>query len=133
MAKATKAKQLTFSLATRVGLLSEISAAIADAKVNVQSLCAYEAEKKAYFMLTADSVAKTKKAIAKFGADIKEKDVLCVEMANKPGELQKVAKKLGDAGINIIETYGSTGAGKSSTCIFYTADINKAMRIINKQ
>jgi predicted KAP-like P-loop ATPase len=53
-------------------------------------------------------------------------------MPNKVGELQKVLKKLADAGINIIETYGSTGTGRSSACVFSTSDNTKAIRIINK-
>ena len=132
MTKAKKVKQLSFTMATRIGLLQEIGASIAAMKVNIDSICAYDSEDKAHFMLTTDSPAKAKKAIGKFGTDIDEKDVLSVEMPNKVGELQKVLKKLADAGINIIETYGSTGTGRSSACVFSTSDNTKAIRIINK-
>ena len=48
-------------------------------------------------------------------------------LINKPGMLGQVAKKLGEAGINIDYTYGSVmeGAAKS-TFILRVSDIDKA-------
>jgi len=90
-------------------------------------------QNEATFMLTADSMAKAKKALAPLGVtELKEEDVFTVEMTNKPGELQKVAKKIGDAGINIIYRYGTTTAGRSATCVFATPDDAQAIKIINK-
>ncbi|MEW6215176.1 MAG: ACT domain-containing protein [Nitrospirota bacterium] len=132
MAKAKKSKQLSFAMPNRVGLLSEVSTAIAGAKVNINAVHAYEIEDKAYFMLITDSNAKAKKALSPLGVEIKEEDVVTVEMPNKVGELQKVAKKIADAGIDINYMYGTTGAGKSSTCVFKTADDKKAIKVINK-
>ncbi len=89
MAKARKTKQISFTIPNKIGLLSEIATAIAGAKVNIGAICAYGMENTAYFMLTTDSNAKAKKAIAALGFGIEEEDVVEVEMANKPGELQK--------------------------------------------
>ena len=55
-----------------------------------------------------------------------------MEIPNKVGELQKVAKKIADAGIDIYYMYGTVGTGKSSLCVFKTADDNKAIKVINK-
>lgn len=132
MAKAKKVKQLSFMMADRAGLLSEVTTALADAKVNISNICAYNMQGEANFMLTADSNAKAKKALAPLGVEIKEYDVLVVEMPNKPGELQKVAKKIADAGINIIYLYGTTGSGRSVTGVFTTSDDAKAVKLINK-
>jgi len=132
MAKAKKSKQLSFSMPDKVGLLSEISTAIAKAKVNIVGGCAYGMEGKAYFMMITDSNAKAKKTLAPLGVEFTEDDVISVEMPNKVGELQKVAKKIADAGINIHFMYGTAGAGKSSICVFKTADDKKAIKVINK-
>jgi len=132
MAKAKKVKQLSFTLSTRAGLLSDVTSAIAKAKVNITAICAYEMAKNAYFMLTADSAARAKKCLAFLKIGIEEEEVVVVEMPNKVGELQKVAKKIADAGINIDYMYGTAAAGKSSTCVFKTSDDKKAIRAINK-
>ena len=132
MAKAKKVKQLSFMMPDRAGLLSEVATNLAGAKVNISNICAYGMQGEANFMLTADSNAKAKKALAPLGVEIKEYDVFVVEMQNKPGELQKVAKKIADAGINIIYMYGTTVSGRSATCVFTTSDDAKAVKLINK-
>lgn len=132
MAKAKRSKQLSLTMPNRVGLLSEVSTAIAGAKVNINAICAYEMEEKAYFMLLTESNAKAKKALSPLGGEIAEEDVITVEMPNKEGELQKVAKKIADAGIDINYMYGTAGPGKSSICVFKTADDKKAIKVINK-
>jgi len=132
MARATKVKQLNCTLTTKVGLLAQISEAIANADVNIASIRAHESGRKAYFSFTTDSVAKAKRAMTKLGIEVEEKDGILVEMANKPGELQKVAQQLAAAEINILETYGVSGAGRLSSCFFSTSDNAKAVRVLNK-
>jgi hypothetical protein len=132
MTKAKRVKQLSFMMPDRAGLLSEVATNLAGAKVNISNICAYGMQGEANFMLTADSNAKAKKALAPLGVEIKEYDVFVVEMQNKPGELQKVAKKIADAGINIIYMYGTTVSGRSATCVFTTSDDAKAVKLINK-
>lgn len=132
MAKAKISKQLSFALANRVGLLSKVSTALADAKVNINAICAYAMGEKAYFMLITDKNAQAKKALSKLKRKFEEEDVVSVEMPNRAGELQKVAKKIADAEIDIIYMYGTTGVGKSAICVFKTIDDKKAVRVINK-
>lgn len=132
MTKAKKVKQLTFSMPNRAGLLSEVATAVAAAKVNIYAICAYEQEENAYFILTTESIAKSKKALAKLKIKTKEDEVVVVEMPNKAGELQKIVEKIADAGIDINYMYGTTGTGRVSVCIFKTSDNRKAVRVINR-
>jgi hypothetical protein len=131
MAKAKKSKQLSLTMPNKVGLLSEVSAAMAGAKVNINAICAYEMEDEAYFMLITENSAKAKKVLSPLGGEIEEEDVISVDLPNKVGELQKVAKKIADAGIDINYMYGTVGTGKSSICVFKTADDKKAIKVIN--
>lgn len=132
MAKARKVKEIGFTMPNKVGLLSEITTAIAGAKVNITAICAYGMENTAYFMLTTDGNAKAKKALSPLGVAIEEKDVVEVEVLDKPGELQKVAKKIADAGIDIEYMYATASSGKKETCIFMTSDNSKTVKVINK-
>ena len=132
MAKARKGKELSFTMPNKVGLLSEVTTAVARAKVSISSICAYEMEDSGYFMLTTDSNAKAKKALSSLGVEIEENDIVEVEMANRPGELEKVAKKIADAGIDVEYMYATAGAGKTAICVFKSADDKKAIKVINK-
>ncbi|HXX58663.1 MAG TPA: ACT domain-containing protein [Thermodesulfovibrionales bacterium] len=132
MVKARKARQLSFSMQDRAGALSEITTLIAGAKVNITSICAYTIDETAYFMLIADSNAKAKKALTKLRVKIEEDDVVELEMPDKSGELQKISKKVADAGIDIGYMYGTAGSGRSSTCVFKTSDDKKLIKVVNK-
>ena len=131
MARARKVKEIRLSMLDKVGLLSEVTTAIAKAKVNINTICAYAMENHAFFMLTTSSHARAKKALAPFGFGMEEKDVIQVEIPNKPGELQKVAEKIADAGVDIEYMYATTG-GSKATCILKTVDDQKAMKVIRK-
>jgi hypothetical protein len=131
MAKARKVKEIRLFMLDKVGLLSEVTTAIAKAKVNINTICAYAMENHAFFMLTTSSHARAKKALAPLGFGMEEKDVIQVEVPNKPGELQKVAEKIADAGVDIEYMYATTG-GSKATCILKTVDDQKAMKVIRK-
>jgi len=109
-----------------------VTSALVKAKVNITAICAYEMANQAYFMLTTDSAARAGKCLAFLRIGLEEEDVVVVEMANKVGELQQVAKKIVDAGINIDYMFGTAATGKSSTCVFKTSDDKKALRAINR-
>jgi len=132
MAKAKKSKQLSFEMSNKVGLLSEVTGAVTNANVNITAVCAYGMGKKAYFMLLTENNAKAKKALGSLKAKVEEEDVVTVELPNKIGEIQNIAKKIAEADIDIIYIYGTASTGKSSICVLKTANDNKAMRAINK-
>ncbi len=132
MAKAVKVKLLSFEVKDRSGLLSEVTTALAGAKVNITAICAYAWDGTAFFDMTADNAAKAKKALTALRYKVDEEEIISVEMPNKVGELQKVAKVLAGAGINITYMYGTTSSGRTSTALFSTSDNRKALGLINR-
>ncbi|MDD5234111.1 MAG: ACT domain-containing protein [Syntrophales bacterium] len=132
MAKAFKAKQINFMMPNRVGLLAEISAALAEAGVNIEALCAYEWEEKGAFMVIADNTAKAKRIISGMGAeDLETEDVIALEVPNRVGELRKASQKIADAGIDIYYLYTSPSKAKTATLIFKTDNDRKALKALS--
>jgi hypothetical protein len=132
MAKASKVKQLFFSLPNNVGLLMEITEALAKAKINVEAICAYAWEElDASFMMVTDNNTKAKKVLSKMGAKVELEEVLALEVPNKVGELNKATKKIAFAGIDIYYLYGSPAKGKM-TLIFKTENDKKALKALAK-
>lgn len=132
MAKAMKAKQLTFYKANKVGLLAQISAVLAAADVNITGLCAYQMNKRAFFMMITDNNAKAKRALKKIKTTAKEEPVIIVEMPNKVGEIEKVSAMMSEAGIDIQYMYGTAGSKRSTFCVVKTDKDAKAIKVINK-
>ena len=131
MAKALKMKQLSFSLPNKIGLLSELPSFITGAKINIEAICAYAMADEGYFMLVTDDNAKAKKVISHMGAEVKMEDVIAVEVPNKMGQLQQVAKKISNAGLDISYVYGSPVKSRM-TLILKTADDKKALKALRK-
>lgn len=129
MTKAMKLKQLSFTLPDRIGLLSEVTAFITAAKINIEAICAYGMGEEGYFMIITDNNAKAAKVISHMGAEVKTEDVIAVEVPNKVGQLQQAARKISDAGVDISYVYGSPVKQKM-TLIFKTADDKKALKAL---
>jgi hypothetical protein len=131
MANAVKLKQLSFTLPDKIGLLAEVTAFITAAKINIEAICAYGMGDEGYFMIITDNNTKAKKVIANMGAEVQTEDVIAVEVPNKMGQLQQVAKKISDAGIDISYIYGSPVKQKM-TLIIKTANDKKALKALAK-
>jgi hypothetical protein len=131
MPKATRIKQLSFSLPNRIGLLSELSSFLTAARINIEAVCAYGMGDEGYFMIVTDNNAKARKVIFQMGAEVTAEEVIAVEMPNRVGQLRQVAKQISDAGVDIRYIYGSPVKGKM-TVIVKTADDKKALRALNR-
>jgi hypothetical protein len=129
MTKPMKLKQLSFTLPDRIGLLSEVSAFITAAKINIEAICAFGMGEEGYFMIITDNNAKAKKVLSHMGVEVKTEDVIAVEVPNKVGQLQQAARKISDAGVAIAYVYGSPVRQKM-TLIFKTADDKKALKAL---
>lgn len=82
-------------------------------------------------MLITDNQTKAKKILSHTGAKVSVDDIITVEIPNKVGELQKVVKKISDAGIDINYIYGSPVKGKM-TLILKTVNDKKALTVLKK-
>ena len=131
MANAIKLKQLSFTLPDKIGLLAEVTAFITAAKINIEAICAYGMGDEGYFMIITDNNTKAKKVIANMGAEVQTDDVIAVEVPNKMGQLQQVAKKISDAGIDISYIFGSP-VKKKMTLIIKTSNDKKALKALAK-
>ena len=131
MGKAIKAKQLSFSLPSKIGLLAEVSALITAAKINIEAICAYEMGEQGFFMLMTDNPTKTKKILSHMGAEVSIDEIIAVAYADKIGQLQNVAQKISDAGIDIYYIYGSPVKGKM-TLILKTSNDKKTVKVLNE-
>lgn len=132
MAKATAVKLLGFTLPNKIGQLAAVAELLGKADVNVMAIRAAEAGSNADCTLAVKNAAKAKKALTPLGVEVKEMDALCIEMPNKAGRLEKVAKKLAAAGVNVHSAWGTAFTGKTACCIFVTSDDKKALAALKK-
>ena len=132
MAKAVAVKLLSFTLPNKIGQLAAVAGLLGEAGVNVTALRAAEAGSSAEFTIGVKNPKKALKALASLGVEIKETDALCVELSNKAGRLQKVTRKLADAGVNLQASWSTAFTGKTASCILVTSDDKKAVAALKK-
>ncbi len=131
MAKARKVKQLSFSLPNKIGLLAEVTGALAAVNVNIEAICAYE-RGYGFFMMVTDNHTKAKNVIIKMEGVVHLEDAISIELPNKVGQLERVTNKIAKAGLDILFVYGGPGDGNKGVLILKTANDSKALRLLNR-
>lgn len=66
--------------------------------------------------------------LTRLGAAVEEKEVLELELPDKPGALAEVTTKLGKAGINISHVMVGTGPARKCTIFVGVPDVKVAQK-----
>ena len=133
MAKVSIVKELLVRTDNKVGMMEAVTDAIAKAGANITALNAFGVDKKAIFRVMTSDNAKAIEAIRAKNFEVSERDVVSLELENKPGAASGIAGKLKDAGIDITYIYGSTcGGGCACTLIFNCNDNKKAVEALSQ-
>lgn len=127
MARASKVKEIIATTPNKVGMLAEVSSAIASAGVNILAICAYNMEGKAKFMMLTSDNSKAMNALKDKKISAQEVDAISVSLSNKVGAASELADRLAKAGVDLDYCYGSTGNGSEAVLVLSAKDIDKAI------
>jgi hypothetical protein len=120
------AKDLTVILQDRPGELARLGAATGEAGVNIQGMCAMTGEGRGVIHLLFDDGDAPRARTALEGAGMgvaDEREVLVVDIEDRPGTLGEVARRLGEANVNIELAYTTFGGVK---LVVATDDLDSA-------
>lgn len=127
-------KEFTIRLEDRPGTLGKLCQSLAEQNVNILAYQQFAHEKgKGSVRLVVDNPDKTRTTLGQQRHDYTETEVAKVTLANRPGELARIASRLGEEGINI--NYGYSGAepeANASFLILGVAEVGKAMKVLEK-
>ena len=120
------ARDLTLVLQDRPGELARIGEATGRAGVNIQGMCAFTGEGRGVIhLLFEDDVADTARtALEDAGMGVADdREVLVIDVHDKPGTLGGLARALGEANVNIELAYTTFGGTK---LVIATDDLQSA-------
>jgi hypothetical protein len=104
------AKDLTVVLEDQPGTLAGLGRATGEAGVNVEGMCAVTAGGKGTIHILVEDPAAARKALEAEGVEVSgERDVLVVDVEDRPGTMGDVARRVADAGVNIELAYTTFG------------------------
>jgi hypothetical protein len=118
------ATDVTVYLDDHPGALGRLGWVLGEAGVNIEGFCATtSAGGQAEVHVLIEDAAAAFDALAEAGIEVvSEEEVAIVPVDDRPGELGKVSRKLGDAGVNITLAYLAT----STRLVFAADDFAKA-------
>lgn len=116
--RATFAKQLCIFLENRPGVLSRLCTALARAGINLKAISVLDSLDHAVVRLVVDKPAAARRLFEDHHLLVIESDLLAVGLADRPGELGRVAARLARAKVNISYVYGSSPDGANRGTIY---------------
>lgn len=125
---AKRVKEIKFSVNNKVGVLAKVTAVLKAARVNIIHATAWVEGPKGYFSLVTNNNAKAKKALSKIGIRASDGDVVILTLKNKVGALERAARKLAKANVNIMCLSATTGGSRTSVLI-HTKNNSRAARV----
>jgi hypothetical protein len=132
MEKVMTKKEIKIVAENTIGILAEVTSLIASNGVNIENICAYTEGGKAIFNLLTDNNEKIEKVLGGKGFHFEEREVIVLELWNRPGALSKAAAKFKEKGIHLQNVYGtSSPKGERTTIIFLSEDNEKASEIFD--
>ena len=117
-----RAKELKFKVPDWPGMLGEVAGALGEKKVNLRAINAWVEGTEGVIRIVVDKHAVAKKLLAAKGWAPEERDVIELELADKPGALGEAAAKLGQAGVNITHVFVGTGLARKATVFLGVSD-----------
>jgi hypothetical protein len=108
-------KDLTIVLQDRPGELARVGEATGSAGVNIQGMCAMTGEGRGmiHLLFNDDQASRARRALEEAGMGVaEEREVLVIDVVDRPGTLGELAQTLGDASVNIELAYTTFGGVK---------------------
>jgi hypothetical protein len=128
MATAKKGNEIVITAPDEIGSLATVLQKIANAGINLHTLCSYSMGGKAFFHITTNDNEKTVNLL-KDTYDVKTGEAVFVEFPDELGQGSKIFTTLAEAKINIIYGYATSTGGKV-LLVLSTSDNDKTVKTI---
>jgi hypothetical protein len=98
-------RDFAIQLTHRPGEIARVAHALARKDVNLKSIAAMALHNQGLMHVIADDVEAARSALREGNIPFEESEVVTVLLENKAGELEDVAAKLSNAGVNLLATF----------------------------
>jgi len=100
------AKDLTVILEDRAGTLADMGEALGKAGINIEGCYGFRSEGKGVIHILVEDVAAARRELQKSGLEVRdERQVLVLDVEDRPGVLGDVTRRIAKSGVNIDLIY----------------------------
>lgn len=125
-------KQISVFVENKPGRLSAVTGVLFERGINLRAFTIADAGDFGIIRMVVDKTEEAYKALKDAGFTVAVNEVLAVEVEDRPGELFRISKALGDAGVNIEYVYAFTSEKHRALIIFRVNDVERAKSILEK-
>ena len=120
-------RDLKVVLADQPGTFAEIGETLGSAGINIDGICGMAYEGKGIIHVLLEDATSARKVLEKAGFEVgKDRQVLVLDVTDRPGELGGICRRIADAGVNIDLIYAATG----TRIVLGVDDLEKARSVI---
>lgn len=117
------AKDLTVVLKDRPGTLADMGEALGRAGINIDGICGVHCQDETAIHILVEDVEGARRALEASGIEVSdEREVLIMEVEDRPGVVGDVARSIANAGVNIELVYLAT----NTRLVIGADDLDKA-------
>jgi hypothetical protein len=118
---------LTVILEDRPGTLADMGEALGRAGINIEGLCGFPSEGKGVLHILVEDGPTARRALEEAGLQVRsERQVLILDVEDRPGEFGSICRRIANAGINIDLVYLAT----NTRLVVGADDLDKARAVI---
>jgi hypothetical protein len=126
-------KEFTVLVEDRPSMLGKICLALADQEVNILALESFPTQGKFVIRLIADNPDTAKRVLTSEKLTYAEREIVQIKIQHRPGEIARLASRLGKAHININYAYCGLEPTTNAPLVFFgVADVNKAASVLER-
>ncbi len=124
-------EQISVFLENKSGRLSEVTAILAQSKVNIRALALADTSDFCVLRLIVDDTKKALATMKGHGFTVGKTQVVAIEVADRPGGLHEILTMLHDADLNVEYMYAFVRAsGDNAVMIFRIEQDQKAIALL---
>ncbi len=120
-------KDLTVILEDRPGTLADMGEALGKAGINIEGVCGFPSEGKGIIHILVEDAAAARRALEEVGIEVGDvREVLVLEIEDRPGALGEVSRRIANAGVNIELVYLAT----NTRLVISADDLERARAVV---
>jgi hypothetical protein len=118
--------QLSVFIENKAGRVSEVTEVLGEAGVNIRGFSVSDTADYGIVRLVVNDPEAGHTVLSDAGFTVKESEVLCINLPDRPGGLAAILKQVSDAGVNIEYVYSLI----STYVVINVADIDRALSLL---
>ncbi len=123
-------RQISVFVENKPGRLAAVTEKLYEKGINIRAFTIAEAGDFGIIRMVVDKTDDAYKTLKDAGFTVSLTEVIAVEVEDKPGSLYRIAKALGEEGVNIEYVYAFTSEQHKALIIFRVNDVEKAKKIL---